>query len=301
MENFEVTIAASNANANTANYSPIARIINGFIRTFNETRTLPKWVVVVPEADIINYIRIRSGDAVEEIFSAVNGYMMSEMRKLVSQITSGLPHKAIKFDWPHFLWIEPVLHTNLQDNNLRIRYIQSLHKVATNSRYRKTVILSMKLGWNNDNIELYHWQRQKFTDKGQKLFWVTLDNAIRFADTKLLKSYGTPFQQVFNKDKLLNDMQEAVKRFRLKHAHRADVHKKLERQELLDAIQQPRDISRQPRRRLVVFNETLDSSRHTDSLRRYDQSNRQDREGAEEQEEDVQDQDSRDSIRRHLF
>ena len=89
-QNFELTITASGGNSNIP--SPIARIINGFIRNYNQQHHLPKWIILIPETDIINMFQIQDG--LVDSYKLIIEYIASELERLIKSITDLLPEQS---------------------------------------------------------------------------------------------------------------------------------------------------------------------------------------------------------------
>ena len=65
--------------------SIIMRIINNFINAFNSQKIIPKWVVIVPECEIIDAVQYTRYGA-SEAYGTVLTYMMNELNKASKQI-----------------------------------------------------------------------------------------------------------------------------------------------------------------------------------------------------------------------
>ena len=201
---FGTTVIADNNNEN--NPSVIARVINGFVNKFNEEKRLPKWVIILLEDDIIEAIPYKQF-GITETYGHVIDYMMSCMKKMVQKIRDELPLKASKFLYPHFVWVEPTLHTNQQNITLRTKFIRSLHVVA--QMHNNVIALPLRYPWNPNYTQLFTWLGQKTTPEGHSTMWSALDSIMKFADTKLMRNHGLYLHNIFQKNK---EMEDANKR-----------------------------------------------------------------------------------------
>ena len=129
---------------------------------------------------------------------------------MISSRIRNLPHKANKYNRPHVLWIEPALHTRYQDNDLRIKFIRSLH--ATLKKQDRMLVLPLKQVWDEVD-ERTVFSNGTINQNGLQAFTKALDATVRFADTKVMRNYGIPFSQVFQKDKLEREMEEHITAF----------------------------------------------------------------------------------------
>ena len=185
----------------SANRSVMGKIYNNFIRTFNNQKQLPKWVVIITESDLIENIGPIPRNGRFQVFGELLRSMMQNLETAVNTIQQGHPQKAIKYSWPHFLWVEATLHNNYQDNDSRIIFNKCLQ--AATLHFDRMIALPLKQEWDEFNCTYFNWHQQKYTAHGLSAIWKALDNTMRFADTKLMRNHGLFLQNVFQKDKIL--------------------------------------------------------------------------------------------------
>ena len=114
--NFETRISTEDQHRGNAT----GRIINSLNTTFNNNGvTIPKWVVIIPENDIIRSIEYTEF-GVSGTYGMIIEHIMKEMdNAITSFLGPKLLHKVNRFDHPHILWLEPSLHVCYADNSLR--------------------------------------------------------------------------------------------------------------------------------------------------------------------------------------
>ena len=194
-------------------------------------------------------------------YKAVLDHIMTELDWVVAEICQDLPLKAKKYNWPIFLWCEPVMHHNLQDMSMRLSFIRSLHEAA--AFHDTTVVLHFKQVWSVDRVELFDWQRQYFTEAGKKCFWQSLENATRFADYKLMKNFGIDIPKIYQKPKLAAEMEERLLKFQARQSHKTSAQQRFNRLEIANIINGPQ-VNRTYHRRVVIQNNNNGAPLHTD-------------------------------------
>ena len=231
-QHFKMSITASGGKSNIN--SPIARIINGFIKNYNEQKKLPKWVMIVPEDDLINMFLVQNNLSLT--YQMVIEFITSEIEKVATAIKESLPNKAKKYGWPFIIWVEPVLHTNLHDNRLRSEFILSLHKTIL--MHNTSLVLQPRQAWSADDMELMDWQRQKFTDEGKQLFWCSMEQMARFADIKIMRNagVGNNFNRIYQKERLKKEAEERIQRYQLRQQQRMEAKRRQHQQQIRNII-----------------------------------------------------------------
>ena len=226
-QNFETNIIAGNNRSSCKNI--LSRFLNSFTNTYNMHITIPKWVVIVVEDDIIKTLKPENLDD----FKRVTDFLMSTFEKIIRSVTDDLPFKANKYQWPHLLFIEPTLHQNFKNNNARKMMIECLHKSALT--HDRTVVLPLKSkDWTYSNPELFNPSRLAHSHNGFKAFWQSFDHTVRFADVKLMRNFGLPLNAIFRKEHIAKESMNNILEFdadeqrRLHKIHREDLRHKLE-------------------------------------------------------------------------
>ena len=182
------------------------RIVNSFNITLNSNRaTIPKWVVIIPEIDIIKSINYTEF-GVSGAYGMMIEHIMKEMNNSINFFLGNkIPYKANRFNYPNILWIEPSLHVRYSDNDLRMKFIRSLHNAAGAEDKQRVIILPLKQVWNEEQGILVY-SNGTLSEQGYSSLTKAIDATIRFADTKLMRNYGIPITQIFQKEKLKKEM-----------------------------------------------------------------------------------------------
>ena len=69
------------------------------------------------ENDVIRSLKYEF--AVEDSYYPVLKWLLQQLDRARSDIREHLPFKSKKYNWPHFLWIEPTTHKGYTDLKLR--------------------------------------------------------------------------------------------------------------------------------------------------------------------------------------
>ena len=188
-------------------------MINALNNTFNNNRsTIPKWIVLIPEVDIISSIDYTEF-GVSGAYGMLIDHIIKEIDSTIKYFTANLPYKANKYGRPYVLWLEPTLHINYVDNELRVKFTRSLHAAIQNNT--RHVALPLRQFWNENDLNVV-FSAGSVTRQGMALFTKAMDATVRFADTKLMRNYGVPFVQIFQKEKLTKDCESRIAQFQTK-------------------------------------------------------------------------------------
>ena len=198
------------------NRNTLARMANSLTNACNSSQTpiIPKWIVVVPEADVLETVNCNHY-GISAAYGRITQYIMNRFDDILRQFldhSGNLAAKINKFDWPFILWVEPTLHQGYSNNNLRIKYIRSLHNVA--QFHERVVVLPLKQSWNED---IYDFTvNHRISPRGCEALWSAVDNTIKFADTKLMRNHGLKLSQVFQKDRIMVEAEQRISNFEKK-------------------------------------------------------------------------------------
>ena len=214
--NFDVRVAALGQRSGK---NAIGRIINSLTHLFNSESTFPKWIIVVPEGDIIKDI-VYSKYGVSATYGLLIEYTMTAMDKIIKDFMEkgDVRPKGNKFDYPHILWMAPIIHTNLSNNPLRIKFIRGLYTAA--SMHERVIVLPLRSGWNPEAPSQV--VNNYITHTGLITYWEAVDNTIKFADIKVMRNYGLKLNQVFQKEKIKNEAEIVLTRYEQKVSQRDD-------------------------------------------------------------------------------
>ena len=169
------------------------KLVNNFINTYNLRQKLPKWIIIVLENDLIRNLKYEF--AVESSYETVITWICNQLNAARESMRDKLPFKAKKFEFPHIIFIEPTLHRNYTDLDLRTSFLRSLKTVI--SRYQNIMTLRIEQDWDDNNDDYFSGREKRYTSTGLKKFWSGIDKALMYADSKVLRNHGKPLKEVF--------------------------------------------------------------------------------------------------------
>ena len=224
--NFETTIDINQRRGNV-----LSRLINNFARAINTQRRIPKWVLIIPESnflDCVNYNQF----GISEAYGIAIEYIMSNMDNMIQQFMGhDFPQKANKYNWPYYLWVEPTLHMGYDNNPLRIKFSKSLHIAST--MHDRSIVLPLRLMWSDNSPNMIDSINNRLSPAGLTTFWRGIDQLIRFADTKVMRNFGLPLKQIFHKQKLQKEFEQAADLFEKRLAAKRDLTRQLQMNQLV--------------------------------------------------------------------
>ena len=124
------------------------------------------------------------------------------------------------------MWIEPTLHMKYSNNHLRGKFAKSLH--IASQMHDRAIVVPLRQMWSDNSPNMIDSVRNRLTFSGLSTFWRGVDQAVRFADTKMLRNFGINLKQVFQKPKLQKESEEAFDHFEKRLAARRDLTRQLQ-------------------------------------------------------------------------
>ena len=176
----------------------VSRVHNGIVAAMRDQPILPKYLVLVPDDDIINYA-LRKGARSIEAFERIIKWIMNQCYRLVMTHGDNLPIRVKRCEKLIWIWIQPPMHANFPNNYWWSQFSRALEKCAV--YFDRTYALQLKKVWEEDNKFLYSKDDQKFTVEGYKTYWCAVDKAIRFANTLMLKKETIAKEKALRKEK----------------------------------------------------------------------------------------------------
>ena len=198
-DNFDMTgFVSSRFNTNP---SAIGRFRNGLVKGIEDQIQLPKYVVIVPDDDIIKMFR-HTTKGLSKAFGRVIEKMMTDFDKIIEIHKDHLPSKAKKQGYPRFVWIEPPMHEGFENNHERFKFNKVLERMA--DVHENTVAVQLKKIWDGNDSSLFIQESNRFTSLGYTTYWKAIDSTIRYCDTILFKkhTFGKPkgnYKQKFDR------------------------------------------------------------------------------------------------------
>ena len=117
---YEVTAFCSSRQSD-ANNNTLSRILNSLAHAINKNTKLPKYIVVVIESDLIDFLRY--GDfGISSIYGTWIEYLAKEMNDMIHARYQSLPRKAKKIDEPFLYWLayQHTFHSETISNGLNL-------------------------------------------------------------------------------------------------------------------------------------------------------------------------------------
>ena len=156
---------------------------------------------MIPEDNILSSVQY-SEFGVSAAYGNIIDYMMRQINEQIKQFMgTNLPPKATKYNTPHVLWVEPTLHTQYTNNDLRIKFIRSLHIASSSSSQQRMVVLPLRQNWDDTEKKYIQQNIRQLNPTGLLNYCRALDKTIKFAETKLMRNYGVPLHAIFQKEK----------------------------------------------------------------------------------------------------
>ena len=111
-EQFEVT-GFMNDKSSSLDTNTLSRFRNNFVGAVTDQPVLPKFVVIVPDNDIMKYVWYHKDD-VQDGYVRLLKWLMLQYNCMVASVKEDLPTKAKKANEPIFIWIEPLQHDRIR-------------------------------------------------------------------------------------------------------------------------------------------------------------------------------------------
>ena len=182
-ENFDV-YGFMNGKFDALNTNAISRMENALAKAINQHKLLPKFVVVVPDDDLIKFYN-RKGYGISTALGRIVDSIMVEHDRLVTAYKEFLPEKCKKEEYPHFIWILAPIHNNFANNSDRHKFNKCVERMA--KFHKNTHALQLKKIWNLNNSNLFIRESRRFTTTGYNMYWEAVDRTVKYCDTILMK------------------------------------------------------------------------------------------------------------------
>ena len=164
------------------------------VRINNKLLPPLKLVVIVPDDNMINLI-CKEADpdsfhGISKAFTRLSNYVMTEYECTISAFKEYLDFKSKKPFTPQFIWIQPPIHDNFQNNTLCKLFSKALEDTA--KLHANTMALMLKKIWDQHNLTLFTYETQHFTSDGYAAYGEAIDRMVRFFDSIMLKKIMAP-------------------------------------------------------------------------------------------------------------
>ena len=145
--------------------------------TTKKTGLLPKYIVIILDDDLIQYLQYRGEDGVNTMLASWVKWLATEYDKLIADRLKQVPKKSGKVV-PFFYWVSAPTHHFFapEDNKLRIKFNLSLDSVIGSFPNMRTI--KLKEVWNARDSNLV--VNGRLTDQGITTFWCAVDASFKF-------------------------------------------------------------------------------------------------------------------------
>ena len=180
LNNYEVYYTA-NRNFGAINKNTLARLRNCLIQLINRHATLPKFIIIFVEADIIEYLNT-SGPGVTCAYGEALDWLVAEFRKTIISFKNIMPNKAKVVDQPHIVWIQTTRHNNYANDELRDKFNKCLDTIVR--LQENSSIYDLRQLWDSRSNNLVLPHNGRLTYEGLRAIWAGLDRTIKYAVVK---------------------------------------------------------------------------------------------------------------------
>ena len=173
--NFD-TFAFCNSRFNSQETNLLTRLKSFFSRAVDKRIKLPRFVVVVLDNDLIQYLAfIKKG--VETLLGEWFEWVMVCFTELCKARCTQLPKKAVRDDYPQLYFVAPPKHKRFGDNNAQQTLLNCME--TTVKIYDNVPLIKMIELWNFNDEELVD-DDGHITSLGLTTYWVSIDAAVAF-------------------------------------------------------------------------------------------------------------------------
>ena len=162
----------------------VSRLRNLMVTAIAEYKLLPKFIVIVPDDNIIRCLN-HSGDGISRNLTRLVKSIMEQHKKYLDIYKELLAVKSKRMDFPRIIWIKAPIHENFHNNVERGKFNSCLNEVACN--YDNVSVLKLKKVWDPMDKTLYFHESCRYTAEGYIKYWEAVDKTVKFCDTILLK------------------------------------------------------------------------------------------------------------------
>ena len=199
VNNFEVHYAAAKA-FGAVNTNVLCRVRNSLVHLINRHASLPKFIVIFLEADLIQYINCNGIGATCALGESLD-WLVAEFRKTIIGFKDIMPLKAKIIDEPHIVWIHTTRHVNYADDENRHKFNKCLEVVI--KLQENSSLYDLRQLWNDKNNNLVLPHNGRLTYEGLKTIWAGLDRTIKYAVVKYQNSIDKAKIAVFMQQRSL--------------------------------------------------------------------------------------------------
>ena len=176
-EQFKVDVYCNNR-FNSSNTNVLSRLQNTIAATINGQNWLPDFMVIILDADLIDYLSYKSY-GVSSIIGEWVDWLFKDVHCMLSQKFNSLPAKAKTRNMTQVYWVAAPNHVNFTDDDWEVRHkFNNCMEAVANTFGNEMRIVKLKEHWDYKNSLLL--VNNRFTNLGHKMYWVAVDAAVKF-------------------------------------------------------------------------------------------------------------------------
>ena len=160
----------------------LLRMDKALMKAINMRVRLPKFIIVVPDDDIITFAKFE-GQGAANLLGKYLDSLINNVQRIVEARHEQLPSKAMKVDYPIVYWVAAPKHVNfgVLENDLRVKFNLCMESIVKQKELMR--VIKIKEIWQQDDVNLVN-QDGVFTLDGAIDYWAGVDAAIKYNATK---------------------------------------------------------------------------------------------------------------------
>ena len=152
------------------------RIKNSFANTVGAHGKLPKFVVIILDMDLFDFLQFE-GQGVVTLLGGWIEWLVLQFEQFIQDCLALLPQRCIKDGYPQWYWVALPHHHKFHDNKFRTNMVHSIESVC--KLHTSVRVVRMKEAWEYDNDDLVD-ENGMITNYGLTKYWRSIDLAFQF-------------------------------------------------------------------------------------------------------------------------
>ena len=161
----------------------LARLVNCFIKALNNAKRLPRLVIVIPEADLCNYINYNNFDMKILANKAINWIMIQMNRALEAKqenLAARCPGSILSTE-PKFIWVEKFNRVNDFSKLMSVHY--KYNEALQEQVLKRVRYYSIDVEQEMMDAKLFD-MANNLNGRGVIRFWKEIDKQIQLFDER---------------------------------------------------------------------------------------------------------------------
>ena len=154
----------------------LVRMSTALISAINKHHRLPKYMVIIMDNDLTEFIKFR-GNGIAKLIGLYLNSMIKDVEETIRDKKMQLPNKAVRVNYPLIYWVAAPTHMLFKDNEVRTRYNLCLESIIKSTEGMR--VMKMKEYWFYDDVELVD-NLGGMTTVGLSRYWQSIDASIKF-------------------------------------------------------------------------------------------------------------------------